>query len=135
TSGRRVHLTINGRAVRDTGVVRAAEAAYRSQIPSGVRRTLFLEIGLCGGDVDVNVHPAKAEVRFRDRWSVERVVETAVRRALGTMDAAAPLGGISWPRPQATFQPIGVDVESLRPQADVGEGLFADDQTPVAVLD
>ena len=117
TVARRVHLTINGRAIRDNGIVRAAEAAYRSTIPSGVRPTLFLEIVLSGGDVDVNVHPAKAEVRFRDRWSVERVVETAVRRALGTMDAAAPIGMMSWPRP-ATFEPQPVGIETLRPTND-----------------
>jgi DNA mismatch repair protein MutL len=107
--------------------VRAAEMAYRSTIPSGVRPSLFLEIVLSGGDVDVNVHPAKAEVRFRDRWSVERVVETAVRRALGTMDAAAPIGTMSWPRPSAPLAgPI--DVESLRPVGPSDSGLFTSER-------
>jgi DNA mismatch repair protein MutL len=124
TAARRVHLTINGRAIRDNGIVRAAEAAYRSTIPSGVRPTLFLEIVLSGGDVDVNVHPAKAEVRFRDRWQVERVVETAVRRALGTMEAAAPIGAIAWPRTPA-FAPQPVGVEALRPTDREAPGFLA----------
>ncbi|MHB0948170.1 MAG: DNA mismatch repair endonuclease MutL, partial [Gemmatimonadaceae bacterium] len=93
TAARRLYLSVNGRAVRDTGIVRAAEAAYRSTIPAGVRPTMFLDVVLPGEDVDVNVHPAKAEVRFRDRWEVERAVERAVRRALGTFDAAAFLHG------------------------------------------
>jgi DNA mismatch repair protein MutL len=92
-SSRRVHLTVNGRAIRDNGVVRAAEAAYRSTLPSGLRPTLFLDIVVPADSVDINVHPAKAEVRFRDRWTVERAVENAVRRALGTTEAAANLGG------------------------------------------
>lgn len=91
-SSRRVFLTVNGRAVRDTGIVRAAEAAYRSTIPSGVRPTLLLELEVPAGDVDVNVHPAKSEVRFRDRWHTERAVERAVRHALGTEDSAAAVG-------------------------------------------
>jgi DNA mismatch repair protein MutL len=96
TRARRVHLVVNQRAVRDAGLVRAAEAAYRSTIPAGVRPSLFLELTVPGELVDVNVHPAKAEVRFRDRWPVERTVEQAVRRALGTVDAAAGLGERQW---------------------------------------
>ncbi|HEV8410376.1 MAG TPA: DNA mismatch repair endonuclease MutL [Gemmatimonadaceae bacterium] len=91
-SSRRLLLTVNGRAVRDNGIVRAAEAAYRSTIPAGIRPTLFLSVTLPAGDVDVNVHPAKAEVRFRDRWNTERAVERAVRRALGTEESAAAFG-------------------------------------------
>ena len=124
TAGRRVHLAINGRSVRDNGVVRAAEAAYRSTIPAGVRPSLYLELTMSGADVDVNVHPAKAEVRFRDRWHVERVVEAAVRRALGTMESGATLGRALWPAPMP-FVPPTVDVEVLRPQAQIDDGIFA----------
>jgi DNA mismatch repair protein MutL len=123
TAGRRVHLAINGRSVRDNGMVRAAEAAYRSTVPAGVRPTVFLELRVAAADVDVNVHPAKAEVRFRDRWTVERVVELAVRRALGTMESGATLGRVLWPAP-APFVPPTVDVEVLRARADV-DGIFA----------
>jgi DNA mismatch repair protein MutL len=107
-ASRRVHLTVNGRAIRDIGVVRGAEAAYRSVIPSGVRPSLFLELVVPADMVDINVHPTKAEVRFRDRWAIERAVEQAVRRALGTTDSAASLGGPSiWtqtgPTAESTF--------------------------------
>jgi DNA mismatch repair protein MutL len=96
TATRRIYLSVNGRPVRDAGLVRAGEAAYRSTIPSGVRPSLFLELVLPHELVDVNVHPAKAEVRFRDRWPVERAVEAAVRRALGTMESAAGIGSQRW---------------------------------------
>ncbi len=92
TRTRRIFITINGRVIRDHGLVRAAEAAYRNTIPVGVRPSLFLDIVLPADLVDVNVHPAKAEVRFRDRWPVERAVEAAVRRALGNWDSSASLG-------------------------------------------
>lgn len=92
TSTRRTFLAINGRAVRDAGIARAVEAAYRSTIVAGVRPSFFLDVTVPHDSVDVNVHPAKAEVRLRDRWPVERAVESAVRRALGNFDAAASLG-------------------------------------------
>ena len=129
TASRRVHLAINGRTVRDNGIVRAAEAAYRSTIPAGARPTLYLELTVSAADVDVNVHPAKAEVRFRDRWTVERAVESAVRRALGTMESGATLGRTIWPTP-APFVPPVVDVEVLRPAAIVDDGIFAPNESP-----
>jgi DNA mismatch repair protein MutL len=138
TAARRAFLSVNGRAVRDPGLIRAAESAYRSTITAGIRPTLLLEITLPGADVDVNVHPAKAEVRFRDRWPIERAVETAVRRALGTLDAAAMIGARSWGG-RGTVMPDGppVDVESLQRRDEDGGPLFdgdgSDDAVGVAV--
>jgi DNA mismatch repair protein MutL len=93
-SGRRTQLFVNGRPFKDPFLVRAAEAGYRSAIAPGDRPSIFLRIEVTPEDVDVNVHPAKLEVRFRDRIGVERVVEEAVRHALGALVAAAPVG--SW---------------------------------------
>jgi DNA mismatch repair protein MutL len=141
TGTRRVFISVNQRHVRDQGLVRAAEAAYRSTIPSGVRPTLFLEITVAADMVDVNVHPAKAEVRFRDRWQVERAVETAVRRALGTFDAGATFGRPAWlPAGAPSAPPPVVDVDALAsPVQPIDDGLFeerasdhaATEQSPV----
>jgi len=117
--------------VRDAGIGRAVEAAYRSTIIAGVRPSFFLNVTLPADSVDVNVHPAKAEVRFRDRWTTERAVETAVRRALGTLDSAASLGfrGSSF-----SFRPVDLppnpDSEILREQADHDSPLFAASAIP-----
>jgi len=92
-SGRKSYLFVNGRPFRDHFLIRAAEAGYRATIHPGARPSLFLSVGLPGEAVDVNVHPAKLEVRFRDRMLVERAVEDAVRAALQPMDAAATVGG------------------------------------------
>jgi DNA mismatch repair protein MutL len=93
TSSRRAHTLINGRAVRDHGLLRAAQAAYRSTVPAGARPSVFLSVVVPGDSVDINVHPAKAEVRFRERWMVERSVERAVQRALGTLNSGALFSG------------------------------------------
>lgn len=111
TATRRAALLVNGRPVRDAGMIRAAEAAYRTTLPSGVRPSLILEITLPGDLVDVNVHPAKAEVRFRDRWTVERAVEAAVRRALGTSDSAAVF--THWRPPSRSFETQGPNEDAV----------------------
>jgi DNA mismatch repair protein MutL len=97
-SARRALIIVNGRAVRDPGVIRAAETAYRSALAPGLRPSLFLEIVLPGDAVDVNVHPSKVEVRFHDRWGTERAVEHSVRRSLGALESAGQVdaGGPRW---------------------------------------
>jgi DNA mismatch repair protein MutL len=113
TSGRRLYLSVNGRAIRDLGFVRAAEAAYRSTIPAGTRPTLLLDLVIPADTVDVNVHPMKTEVRLRDRWIVERAVEQIVRRALGGTESAAALGRRAWPGAPPAPNAPPVDVEVL----------------------
>jgi DNA mismatch repair protein MutL len=80
---------VNGRPFRSPALVRAVERGYRTTIPQGVRPWLFLYLTLPGEAVDVNVHPAKAEVRFRDSGAVEAFLEESVRRALDREDSAA----------------------------------------------
>ena len=128
TASRRTFITVNGRVVRDNGMMRAAETAYRSTISAGLRPSLLLELVVPADSVDVNVHPAKAEVRFQDRWIVERAVEDAVRRALGTFDASAALGVRRWSANGASWSnaPASADVELLRPSPPDGSGLFAE---------
>ena len=91
-TGRRTQLFVNGRPFKDPFLVRAAEAGYRAAIHPGDRPSLYLRVEVAPEDVDVNVHPAKLEVRFRDRIGVERVVEESVRSALGSLVAAVPVG-------------------------------------------
>ena len=93
-TGRRTQLFINTRPFRDPFLIRAAEAGYRSAIAPGDRPSLLVMVEAPVGEVDVNVHPAKLEVRFRDRIGVERVMEDAVRHGLQDLLAAASLG--SW---------------------------------------
>ena len=132
TATRRVFISVNGRAIRDPGIVRAAESAYRSTIPAGMRPSLFLDVVLSNDSVDVNVHPAKAEIRFRDRWSVERAVEGAVRRALGTMESAASIGSRFSYTLRPPVEPVHVDASVLTRSVTFDEPLFT---TAPAVLE
>jgi DNA mismatch repair protein MutL len=88
-SRRRQFVLVNGRPVDAPEIVRAAVRGYRSTLPAGSRPDVFLRIEIDPAAVDVNVHPAKREVRFRDPAGVAAVVEEAVRAALGGGAAAA----------------------------------------------
>jgi len=80
------HIYLNGRAVRDRTLQHAIREAYRGLIEPGRYPTAVLMIEMDPGAVDVNVHPAKAEVRFRDQSMVHSAVLRAVRDALRAAD-------------------------------------------------
>lgn len=80
------HVFINGRAVRDRTIQHALAEAYRGILEPGRQATALLMLDMSPEAVDVNVHPQKAEVRFRDSGLVHSVVYHAVKRALVAAD-------------------------------------------------
>ncbi len=80
------HLFLNGRTIRDRTVQHALREAYRGLIEPGRHPTAVLMIEMSPGAVDVNVHPAKLEVRFRDQSMVHRAIYHGVRDALRKAD-------------------------------------------------
>ncbi len=89
---RRSHLFVNGRPFRDGGLIAAADRGYRTTVPEAARPWLFLFLGMPRVEVDVNVHPGKAEVRFQNRRAIEDFVEAAVRETLEGIESAATWG-------------------------------------------
>jgi DNA mismatch repair protein MutL len=84
-------LFVNGRAVRDRGLAKAVGEAYRAAGARDVRGETLLFLDAPPHLVDVNVHPAKAEVRFADPRTAWAAVERAVRAGLSQgARAAAP---------------------------------------------
>jgi len=75
-------LFVNGRPVRDKLLVGAVQAAYGDMVPRGRHPLMALFVTLDPHAVDVNVHPAKTEVRFRDAGAVRSLIIGGLRHAL-----------------------------------------------------
>jgi DNA mismatch repair protein MutL len=107
------YLFVNRRFVRDRMIGRALSEAYRSILPHGVYPAALLFIETPLEEVDVNVHPAKTEVRFRRQAAVADAVRESVRAALASASYVPP------PEPPQVPEPVmtaTAAVSSITPQ-------------------
>ena len=86
------YLFVNGRPVKDRLLVGAVRGAYADMLARDRHAVLALVLELPPEDVDVNVHPAKTEVRFRDAGGVRGFIVSGLRQALGTGDRRSAQG-------------------------------------------
>jgi DNA mismatch repair protein MutL len=125
------YLFVNGRAVRDKLLLGAVRAAYADYLPRDRHPLVALFVELPAREVDVNVHPAKAEVRFRNAGLVRAVIVHALKSALAREGMrAATTGGSATiaafrprrdgPRPPWTRLRGGGFAEAAQAAFDVG---------------
>jgi DNA mismatch repair protein MutL len=115
------HFFVNGRPVKDRILMAALSQAYTGILERGRSAEAFLFVSLPYADVDVNVHPAKAEVRFKDTQLVFRLVLRAVaegaasghtiKEVLPAVGERGPSGrvaeeGVAWTSPRLGFEPV-----------------------------
>ncbi len=111
------HVFVNGRPIRDRTIQHAIQEAYRGLIEPSRKPTAVLMLEMAPAAVDVNVHPAKAEVRFRDSGLVHSVVHRALREALLRADLTP-----KWPgQDRGGFREFGSD-RSPGPAGQLGSG-------------
>jgi DNA mismatch repair protein MutL len=108
------YLFVNGRWIRDRSLGHAIQEAYRGLLMTGRYAVVFLFLDLPPDQVDVNVHPTKAEVRFRDGHALYHLVFSTIRNRLSALNLTARLhatstlagpqvvGGDPAPRPAAS---------------------------------
>jgi DNA mismatch repair protein MutL len=104
------YLFVNRRFVRDRMIGRALSEGYRSILPYGVYPAALLFIETPLEEVDVNVHPAKTEVRFRRQAAVVDAVREAVRAALASASYVPP------PQEPPVTMAASVAISSIAPQ-------------------
>jgi DNA mismatch repair protein MutL len=85
------YLFVNGRWVRDRSLSHALQEAYRGLLMTGRYAVAFLFLDLSPDQVDVNVHPTKAEVRFRDSQALHHLVFAAIKERLRAENLVARL--------------------------------------------
>ncbi|MBV9567241.1 MAG: DNA mismatch repair endonuclease MutL, partial [Hyphomicrobiales bacterium] len=119
-----IHLFVNTRPVRDKLLTAAVRAAYMDLVPTGRYPAIALYLDIDPRAVDVNVHPAKAEVRFRDASLVRALVITAIGEALRgagirpvtqASERALAAFGSGWDRGRPSFRQPGWSAQAFAP--------------------
>lgn len=143
-----VFTFVNRRLVHDRVVQHALGEAYRNLLPNGVHPMVLLFLDLPFEEVDVNVHPAKTEVRFRRQAWVHDSVRDAVRQALGrarsipslprqvaarpSAAALTDLGGLEQGRIESAVSESGMESGVPAPAAAPLAAAGADADNPIA---
>ncbi len=147
---------VNGRPVQDKQILSAIRGAYAETMPQGRYPVAVLSLTLDPALVDVNVHPAKSDVRFRDPGLVRGLIVGAIREALkregdrasttgaggmlrafrpGFRPTASPTPGGSWSFQSSPYRPFESPATPAAPAsgfAEAAQAVFGETEMPTA---
>ena len=145
------YFFVNRRFIRSSYLEHAVRKAYEELVPRDVHPSWYLYLELDPAQIDINIHPTKTEIKFRDDRTIYAIVHAAVRRALGRFNIVPSLdfepepaiiaafsGGTSAPagRPATSAVPawrpndLGAFGPAPRPQPEGWQKLFDLNDTP-----
>jgi DNA mismatch repair protein MutL len=104
-------LLVNGRVVKDMVLGAVLKEVYAGLIPRGRHPGAVVHLKVPADAVDVNVHPAKTEIRFQEPGRIYPLLLTALRQGLGPLHGERPQAQVSW-----TPEPPPRVMESARPE-------------------
>ncbi|MFZ2088294.1 MAG: hypothetical protein WAU47_06940, partial [Desulfobaccales bacterium] len=107
-------LLVNGRVVQDRVLAATVKAAYQGLLPRGRHPVVVAYLTLPPDQVDVNVHPAKTEIRFREPGRVYALLLESLRQGLGSLAGESPRYQVSW---QPGALALAQDPEAVLPWA------------------
>ncbi len=118
------YFFINGRFVRDKIIAGGLLEGFRSVLPHGVYPVAFLFVDIPVEEIDVNVHPAKTEVRFRRSEAVKEVISEAIRQSLANagivVDAKAQSPAMPDVQNAPTLKAEESSFNGILPEANAG---------------
>lgn len=129
------YFFVNQRFVRDKTIAGGLLEGFRSVLPHGVYPVAFLFVDVPAEEIDVNVHPAKTEIRFRRHDAVKDVIAEAIRNSLATAGILAQQESSSAETPPAsqtnnTFQlerePVQTQIDFHEAEAPLRPGSFSE---------
>ena len=113
------HIFVNGRPVESKGITYALLEGYHTGLMKGKFPVTFLFLEINPELVDVNIHPAKREVRFHDEYAVRQMVIAAVRQALVPVGPTfQPVANVGWPQPAMTAAEPVPETQTALPVLD-----------------
>lgn len=125
------YFFVNQRFVRDKTIAGGLLEGYRSVLPHGVYPVAFLFVDVPVEEVDVNVHPAKTEVRFRRNEAVKDVIAEAIRSSLARAGIVPEAAAVETATPS---EPVSLPEDSSDEQITIGfDPAARDTESPVEI--